>query len=65
MSVLSLVCQMVVVKGIIDIIVSMTSFQFDCFLKLCPFFALLLPVLNPERQLMMMNRNRRVRLISV
>jgi hypothetical protein len=41
----------------IDVVVSMASFQFDCLLKFGPFLALLVPVLDPDRQLKLLQIN--------
>lgn len=38
-------------EGMIDIIVCSTSLEFDCFLELVPFLALLVPVFDPLGQL--------------
>lgn len=37
--------------GMIDIVVRVTSFQFDCLLELNPFLALFVPVFDPDWQL--------------
>lgn len=37
--------------GMIDIVVCVTSFQFDCLLELNPFLALFVPVFDPDWQL--------------